>query len=130
MYESRIIVPMEIDVKSLLSELGIDYRAEGAERKAKGVASVYEANEDNLTMCYYEGDKGISIVSNSNAGIILCPKSMEGSIHPKTDENQCFLFVDKPKIALIHIINKTYENNKRMVGISERAVMSKTARIG
>jgi UDP-3-O-[3-hydroxymyristoyl] glucosamine N-acyltransferase len=121
---------MELDVKVLLSDLGIDYRFEGTlEKKAKGVASIYESTQDDLAMCYYEGEKGVSIISKCNAGIVLCTKKMEGLVHPKPGKQQLFFFVDNPKLALVEIMYKVYKK-KAMVGISERAVISENAKIG
>jgi UDP-3-O-[3-hydroxymyristoyl] glucosamine N-acyltransferase len=120
---------MELDVKLLLFDLGIDFRFEGTtEVKVKGVTSVYEATENDLAMCYYEGEKGASIVSKSDAGIILCTTNMEGLVHPKSGRQQLF-FVDDPKLTLVRVMDKIYKTNM-MVGISKHAVISKNAKIG
>jgi UDP-3-O-[3-hydroxymyristoyl] glucosamine N-acyltransferase len=119
---------MEWDIESLLSVLGVDYRSEGTRRKIKGVSSIKEASDNELSFCYYEGEKAVSLLSKSNAGIILCKKSMEGVAHPKPGEQQ-FVFVDNPRLVFVQVVNQIYEK-KKVVGISERAVISEKAEIG
>ena len=119
---------MEWDIELLLSMLGVNYRSEGAPRKIKGVSSIKDASENELSFCYYEGEKGVSLLSKSNAGVILCKNSMEGVVHPKPGEQQ-FVFVDNPRLVFVQVVKQIYEK-KKMVGISERAVISENAKIG
>jgi UDP-3-O-[3-hydroxymyristoyl] glucosamine N-acyltransferase LpxD len=121
---------MEENIESLLCNMGINYRLEGPERKKiKGVSSIKEALEDELSFCYYEGEKGVSFISKSNAGVIFCKKSMEGLVHPKSGK-QAFFFLDNPRLVFVQITNKIYNKRKMVVGISSHAVISKTAKIG
>ena len=73
------------NIESLLSELGVDYQKKGPPQRKiiNGVSSIKEATEDELSFCYYEGEKGASLISQSKAGVILCKKTMEGLIQPK-----------------------------------------------
>jgi UDP-3-O-[3-hydroxymyristoyl] glucosamine N-acyltransferase len=119
---------MEWDIESLLSILGVDYRSEGARRKIKGVSSIKEASENELSFCYYDGEKGVSLLSKSNAGIILCKKSMGEVVHPKAGEQQ-FIFVDNPRLVFVQVVKEICEK-KKVIGISERAVISEKAKIG
>jgi UDP-3-O-[3-hydroxymyristoyl] glucosamine N-acyltransferase len=119
---------MEWEIESLLSALDVDYKSEGTLKKIKGVSSINEASEDELSFCYYEGEKGASLLSMSNAGVILCKKSMEGAVHPKV-ETQQFVFMDNPRLVFVEIARKIYEK-KNVVGISEHAVVSEKAMIG
>jgi UDP-3-O-[3-hydroxymyristoyl] glucosamine N-acyltransferase len=119
---------MVINVNLFLNNLGTTYRVEGIDRKVTSLSSIYQATENDLSFCYYEGEKGASIISNSNAGIILCKKSMEGIIHPKPGKQQ-FYFMDDPKFTFFLIMRQIYKK-KKMVGISPRAVISETAKIG
>jgi UDP-3-O-[3-hydroxymyristoyl] glucosamine N-acyltransferase len=119
---------MEWDIESLLSVLGVDYRSEGARRKIKGVSSIKEASENELSFCYYDGEKGVSLLSKSNSGVILCKKSMEGVVHPKPGEQQ-FVFVDNPRLVFVQVVKQICEK-KKVVGISERAVIAENVKIG
>lgn len=120
---------MTLDINSLLTDLGIDYESEGTiQDDVKRVTSIYDATGNDVAMCYYEGEKGASIISKSNAGVILCTKNMQGIVHPKSGRQQ-FIFVVDPKIALLQIIKKIYKK-KALVGISKRAIISQNSKIG
>jgi UDP-3-O-[3-hydroxymyristoyl] glucosamine N-acyltransferase LpxD len=121
---------MEENIESFLSNRGINYRREGPERKKiKGVSSIKDSQEDELSFCYREGEKGVSLISNSNAGVILCKMSMEGLVHPKSGA-QTFFFLDNPRLVFVQITNKLYNKKKTIVGISPHSVISETAKIG
>ena len=108
---------MEYNCKSILDKLDISYISEGPEREVKDISSINEARESDLTMCYYEKEKGVSIISQSSAGIILCPtKSMQGRVHPKDARRQLF-FLDNPRYAFVKIMTQMY-NKKNTASIS------------
>jgi UDP-3-O-[3-hydroxymyristoyl] glucosamine N-acyltransferase len=119
---------MEWDIKELLSNIGIQYNYEGTRRKVKGVSSIFNAKEDDLSFCFYDGEKGNSLISKSNAGTILCTKSLEGLVHPSFDGQQLF-FVENPKFALVQIMSQIYKK-RILVGISPTVVISESAKIG
>ena len=119
---------MGYNCKSILDKLGISYISEGPERQVKAVSSINEAIESDLTMCYYEKEKGVSMISQSNAGIILCAKSMQGQVHPKDARQQLF-FLDNPRYAFVKIMNHMH-NEQNTAGISARSVISENAKIG
>lgn len=119
---------MEYNCKSILDKLEISYISEGPERQVKAISSINEARESDLTMCYYEKEKGVSMISQSSAGIILCTKSMQGRVQPKDARQQLF-FLDNPRYAFVKIMTQMY-NKKNTAGISARSVISETAKIG
>src|SRR5205823_9556526 len=112
---------MEYNCKSILDKMVISYIYEGPEKQVKSVSSINEARESDLTMCYYEKEKGVSMISQSSAGIILCAKSMQGRVHPK-DARQELFFLDNPRYAFIKIMNQMYKDRKSTAGISARSV--------
>src|SRR2546428_3834341 len=119
---------MGYNCKSILDKLEISYISEGPEREVKAISSINEARESDLTMCYYEKEKGVSMISQSSAGIILCAKSLLGRVHPKDARQQLF-FLDNPRYAFVKIMIQMY-NKKNTAGISARSVISETAKIG
>ena len=119
---------MEWDIEQLLSGHGVNNRSEGPQRKIKGVSSIKGASDNELSFCYYEEEKGASLISESKAGVILCKNSMEGVVHPKPGKQQ-FFFLDNPRLVFVQLMIEIYKK-KKMVGISERAVISETAKIG
>jgi UDP-3-O-[3-hydroxymyristoyl] glucosamine N-acyltransferase len=120
---------MGYNCKSILDKLGISYIYEGPERQVNAVSSINEAKESDLTMCYYEKEKGVSMISQSSAGIILCTKSMQGRVHPKDSRQQLF-FLDNPRYAFVKIMNHMYNKKNTTACISARSVISETAKIG
>ena len=119
---------MASSCKSILDKLGISYISEGSERQIKAISSISEARESDLAMCYYEKEKGVSMISQSSAGMILCAKSMQGRVHPK-DARQQLIFLDNPRYAFVKIMNQIY-NKKNTAGVSASSVISETANIG
>jgi len=119
---------MASSCKSILDKLGISYISEGSERQIKAISSISEARESDLAMCYYEKEKGVSMISQSSAGMILCAKSMQGRVHPK-DARQQLIFLDNPRYAFVKIMNQIY-NKKNTAGVSASSVISETAKIG
>ena len=107
----------------------IRYTSEGSSIKIDGAASITEASENQVSFCYYERQKATSVVSRSNAGVILCKKDLEGFVHPQPGKKQQFIFLDNPRLAFVHIANQIY-NKKKMIGISSHAIISESAKIG
>jgi UDP-3-O-[3-hydroxymyristoyl] glucosamine N-acyltransferase len=114
---------MGYNCKSILDKLGISYISEGPERQVKDISSIIKAGESDLTMCYYEKEKGVLMISQSSAGIIVCTKSLQGRVHPK-DARQQLLSLDNPRYAFVKIMNEIY-NKKNTAGISATSVTPK-----
>ncbi len=119
---------MEWDIGQLLSKYGVPNRSEGPQTKVTGVSSIDHASTNELTFCYHDGEKGASMISKSNAGVILCKNSMEGQVHPKPGKQKLF-FLDNPRLIFVQLMSEIYRK-KKMVGISTHAVVSDTAKIG
>lgn len=108
--------------------MNIIYSIEGNDEKTiKSVSSITSAGIDDLSFCYYVGEKAIKLISQSNAGIILCKSDLQGIVKPR--EGAQIIFLDKPRHVFVKIANKIIEK-KRIVGISPNAVVSQTAKIG
>ena len=123
---------MEWDIKSLLESQDISYTCAGTDRKVKGAAAISVAKDTDLSFCYHVGEKGFSLISQSNAGIILCNSSMKGLISPKVNSEgtkQLLVFTNNPRLAFVRALNMIYKK-KQLVGISSRASVSPTAKIG
>ena len=118
---------MEWDVESILTKQGIKFVSRGSKRKITGFSSINEANEFELSFCWYQGEKGRKLICNSNSGIILCDKTMENLVKPK--EGTQLIFLDNPRCVFIQVLDKM-QNSKKLVGISSKANISKYAKIG
>jgi len=123
---------MEVNVQSILSNLGFEYSVQQDCQKRKvinGVSSIDKAKVTDLSFCSSGGPEGVPSILKSRAGIILCKKSLKGMVFPKTETNQMFIFLDNPRLAFIQVLNYIYKK-ERIVGVSPNAIISKTAKIG
>jgi UDP-3-O-[3-hydroxymyristoyl] glucosamine N-acyltransferase len=133
---------MESNIESVLSGLGVNYDFYGntgdKKKKFRSVATIQQGKEDDLCYCSFDGEEAVSIISKSNAGIILCKNSLKEFLDQyyqvqktKTPLNQQIILVDYPRATFIKIINKMYDNDKKLVvGISPTAIISESATIG
>lgn len=123
---------MEWNIKSLLEELGISFTSQGPDRKVKGASAISVANGTDVSFCYHTGEKGLSLISHSNAGVIICSSLMEGltglKIDPSKTEPQ-LIFTSNPRLAFVHALGIMY-NKQKLVGISQKAIVSNKAKIG
>ena len=119
-----------IDVRLLLSDIGIRHECEGTDVKVNDVASITEAGPNNLAFCHLDGEEGFSLISQSNAGIVLCSSLMQGRAHPKSGRQQ-FFFMVNPRLAFVLITSQIIKKEEEMMtGIAPYASISNEAKIG
>jgi UDP-3-O-[3-hydroxymyristoyl] glucosamine N-acyltransferase len=118
---------LELNPESILNDLKADYTCEGQARKVKSVSSLHEATQEDLSFSYDDGEKAAHNIGKSNAGVILCKRTMKGTINPKP--RQAFLYVDNPRLILVRILNLMYYKRK-LTGLSNQATISNEAKIG
>src|SRR5215211_4076033 len=116
------ILPVKFDVESVLSVLDIRHEVSDgkATKTVKGVASLADACKDDLSFCSSSGEYGAYLISKSDAGVILCKKSVQdfmsnyGYNPYKPHKNkakanhgkQQLILVDNPRLAFIRIVNR------------------------
>jgi len=116
------------DIKSILTGLKLSYKVEGnSKKRIRGVSSLKSATQDDLSFCSDDGKEAVKSISQSSAGVILCKKNLSGLVRPKRGAQ--LIFIDNPRYVFVNVVNKTLKK-RDMVGISENAVISKTAKIG
>ena len=76
------ILPIKFDVESILASLDIRYETSNGKiaKIVKGVASLADASKDDLSFCSSNGEYGAYMISKSDAGVILCKKSVQAFI--------------------------------------------------
>ena len=127
---------MERNIESILLELGIDFLLCGNIKKTfSNIATIQQGKDGDLCYCSFEGEEALSLISKSNADIILCGEDLEKAIaqnyqSSNLSKKQQFIFVNNPRAAFIKIINKISKNDNKKVGISPTAIVSATASIG
>ena len=117
----------DLDVVSALSNLGVDFELEGSKIRVHDIASIDSATENDLAFCWYVGQKGLSYISGSKAGVILCKKEMQGIARPKI--GQLLVFTDNPRMTFVRL-TKEMRRQEQLVGISPRAFISEKSKIG
>ena len=120
-------------VESLLQHItDSDYTIQGQKSNSKSirnVSSLHTGTRDDVSFCSSEEYKGMLSISQSNAGVILCKKSMEGLVYPNHKEGQLLIFVDNPRLEFTRLAKRiTHALSK--VGISESSVIADSAKIG
>ncbi|MDN5846458.1 MAG: hypothetical protein L0H53_09315 [Candidatus Nitrosocosmicus sp.] len=118
---------MSIEIKQELNHLGYAFESEGREAYVIKFSSITEAGSADISFCYYEGDKAINYISKSNAGIILCKKSMIGKINPK--DGPQFYFLENPRLAFVQLFQK-YNITNKIREISQYSTLHDSAKIG
>jgi UDP-3-O-[3-hydroxymyristoyl] glucosamine N-acyltransferase len=129
---------VERNIESILSELGIDYhfyRNTKNKKTFRNVTTIQQGKEEDLCYCSFDGEEAISLISSSNAGIILCKRSLEDSINQGQNQQlqlsskQQIILVNNPRAAFIRIINKIYPKRVE-TGTSSTAIISESATVG
>src|ERR687897_675079 len=135
------------DIEFILSELRIRcsiYSSEGDFDSTciYDVKDIKNASSKDLAFCSFDDlEKAIMIISKCNAKVILCHRSLEGLVYPKSGKQQSLIFVKNPRLAVMKIINEIYyspsvNRNKRsrqndeIVVAPSMSTISKSARIG
>jgi len=119
------------DIESILTDLEIDHQCSGSRqnfREIRSLSAIDEASSHDLTFCSGYHDKAASVVSKSNAGIILCDRSIGTKVSVKP--NQLLVLVDNPRLVFMHIANRLHDTQmKRRSGISRLSCVSDSAKI-
>jgi len=120
-------------VESVLQHItDSDYTIQGQKSNSKSIRSVsslHTGTGDDISFCSSEEYRGMLSILQSNAGVILCKKSMEGLVYPNHKEGQLFIFVDNPRLEFTRLAKRiTHDLSK--VGISESSVIADSAKIG
>jgi UDP-3-O-[3-hydroxymyristoyl] glucosamine N-acyltransferase len=140
-------LPSSFDVVSILSNLGIKYSIYNSKEdfdstSIYGVKDLKSASSGDLSFCSYDdAEKAIMGISKSNAKVIICHQSLEGLVYPRSGKQQCLIFVKKPRMVVMKIINEIYyspsvnkrkriRQNEKILTVSPTAIVSKSARIG
>ncbi|WP_458719183.1 LpxD N-terminal domain-containing protein [Candidatus Nitrosocosmicus sp. R] len=120
-------------VESLLQHItDSDYTIQGQKSPSKSirnVSSLHTGTGDDVSFCSSEEYRGMLSISQSNAGVILCKKSMEGLVYPNHKDGQLLIFVDNPRLEFTRLA-KRITHALPKVGISKSSVIADSAKIG
>ena len=85
------------------------------------VASLATAAADQLS--FLSNRKYLADLNATGAGAVLVPKNLEGS-------DARWIRVDDPYYAFARIMNRWFSNRPKPTGISDKAVVAKSAKLG
>lgn len=131
-YKTRWALDGDWDAQSIVSSLETTFEVKGPSRKVKGISSIDAAGEQDLAFCAWDGEKGVSAIAKSRAGIILCKKSLHDLVtsHPNSE----LVFLDNPRLVFVHFVNKVRNRNDTSAETShtleESTEIGKNCRIG
>lgn len=121
----------EWDAKSIAANMDASFETEGPYKKVQGISSLSDAEEQDLTFCAWDGEKGTSAISHSRAGIILCKKSLQGTV--RANSTSQLIFLENPRLAFVHFVNKIREDDRLNIdssGRNEPVKIGRNCRIG
>ncbi len=116
--------------EEIVTRFDANYLVNGDGRSVTGARSLENAGEDDLAFCSWEGEKGKKLIAESNAGIILCPLSLQNTVLPKGKTQ--LVFVENPRRVFVKFIKSIRRNNPAASEgwIAPTAVIHKTAKLG
>ena len=95
-------------------------------KQIKSVAAIDEATSHDLTFCSQNNSSGLRVISESDAGLVLCYNRVDLSAKP----DQLLVLVDNPRLVFMHVANRLHNVRvKRKYGISRLSCISDTAKI-
>ncbi|HEY7109276.1 MAG TPA: LpxD N-terminal domain-containing protein [Nitrososphaeraceae archaeon] len=120
------------DIESILLDLQIDYQTRGSSenfRKVRNIAALDDAKSTDLTFSTLSAEADFSLISKSDAGIIICDKSHSANLRPR--QNQLLVFVENPRLVFIHLINRSRRPQERKSSENPHLIhLSKSATLG
>lgn len=125
--QARWRLEKEWDVQSIVSGLESGFQVEGPSKTVRGISSIGQAGAGDLAFCAYEGEKGISCISNAHAGLILCKSSLKGKV---SNPNSQLVFLENPRFVFVHFVNMLKNHDRSGSFISPHAAIAKSAQIG
>jgi len=124
------------NVQALIENVGIhsyEIWRNGSPVTVSSIAPINRACFKDLSFCSSEGEDAIKAISRSSAGVILCNKSVKQGLSQieKQKRRQCLVFLDNPRLTIMHIMNLVYKQKKsELRAVSRSALVPKTATIG
>lgn len=119
---------MYIDVEEFLISEKIEFDKKGEKTAILSCASISSASKTDLSFCYYQDDKAVEYISNSDAGAILCNYSVKDKVNPKS--NQQLIFVSNPRLIFVEILTKITKHDDCIYNISPNSYLATTAKVG
>jgi UDP-3-O-[3-hydroxymyristoyl] glucosamine N-acyltransferase len=97
--------------------------------RVRNVAPIDEATSSELTFCSQRGDRGLATISKTNAGVVLCDKTLGENLSAKA--GQVLVLVENPRLTFMHLANRLRRSNFNYKHrISPLSFVSKLSNLG
>jgi UDP-3-O-[3-hydroxymyristoyl] glucosamine N-acyltransferase len=127
--KDRVAIPLEWEIDKILHSLDLSFASEGkSRRRISSASSLDRATLDDLSFCSATDEEALLQITKSSAGIILCDIQLKGKVRP-SNESQELIFTENPRLAFVKILT-LIQNDKKPMGISQRAIIDEKAKIG
>src|SRR6266542_3703143 len=93
--------------------MDVSFQVVGSKRninKIKNVAPIDRATPYDLTFCSQYGNSGLDAISKTNAGVVLCNKTLGEKVSAKPW--QLLVLVDNPRLMFMHVVNRIHGKNR------------------
>lgn len=108
-----------ISVSRIVSFIGTkDHTKINNKMKIDGFKPISSARKGEITFCSMIGEKGVELISTSDASVIICHKSMK----KMNLKNSTLIFVDNPRLWFIRCLRE-FVPTKNLVGIHSSSIV-------
>ncbi len=115
----------KVSVRELLEPLQENYFISGSwDRQVSKASPITEASEESFSFCAFLGQKGLQMIEDSEAAVIICSKELA----PLDYKNKTLVYVDNPRISFIRLLQK-YFTEEPEFGIHPSAIIDNNAEI-
>ena len=117
-----------INIDGLLNSIGQVSKVLGDKgRYVSNVASIHRAGSESVTFCNERGEKGLRMIRNSSAGVIVCHTDMQFTEDDYMERT--LILVSRPRTAFIQIMKRLFPEEPIKFGISPTAIVDRKAEI-
>ena len=118
----------KINIDELLNSIGEVSQVLGDKgRYVLNVAPIHNAGSESVTFCNEKAEKGLQMVRNSGAGVIICHADLQFAEDDYMERT--LILVSRPRTAFIRIMKRFFSEEPVKFGISPTAVIERTAEI-
>ena len=118
----------KINIDELLNSIGEVSRVLGDKgRYVSNAAPIHNAGSESVTFCNEKAEKGLQMIRNSNAGVIICHADLQFAEDDYMERT--LILVSRPRTAFIRIMKRFFEEEPVKYGISATAIIEREAEI-
>ena len=118
----------KINIDELLNSIGEVSQVLGDKgRYVLNVAPIHKAGRESVTFCNEKAEKGLQMIRNSAAGVIICHADLQFAEDDYMERT--LILVSRPRTAFIRIMKRFFPEEPVKFGISPTVIIERTAEI-